>query len=64
MPYISVFLNYSSGFKSLYFSRDLRESEKTKYLENVKSHCNYRLVLPERNLVTKEDCEQVEGFKV
>lgn len=34
------------------------------YLKNVKSHCNYRLVLPERNLVTKEDCEQVEGFKV
>lgn len=27
------------------------------YLKNVKSHCNYRLVLPERNLVTKEDCE-------
>lgn len=43
---------------------DLRPADThSKYLRDVKSHFNYRLVKPEKNLTTKEDCEAVEGFK-
>ena len=54
----------STRFISLYLHRDLRaDSEKTTYLKKVKSHYNYRLIPPEKNLVTKEDCEEVNGFE-
>lgn len=43
---------------------DLRPVEAhSKYLRDVKSHYNYRLVKPEKNLTTKEECKAVEGFK-
>ena len=43
---------------------DLRPGEAhSKYLRDVKSHYNYTLVKPEKNLTTKEDYEAVEGFK-
>ena len=53
----------SSRFISLYLHRDLRaDRDKTTYLKKVKSHYNYRLIAPEKNLVTKQDCEEVNGF--
>ena len=36
---------------------DLR-TEKTSYLKAIKTSLNYRLVKPEKNLVTREDCLQ------
>ena len=35
--------------------RDLR-TEKTSYLKSIKTSYNYRLVQPEKNLVSREDC--------
>ena len=53
----------SSRFISLYLHRDLRaDSDETTYLKKVKSHYNYRLIAPEKNLATKQDCEEVNGF--
>ena len=53
----------STRFISLHLHRDLRaDSDKTTYLKKVKSHYNYRLIAPEKNLVTKQDCEEVNGF--
>ena len=44
---------------------DLRPADAhAKYLQEVKSHYNYRLVKPQKNLTSKEDCEAVHGFKV
>ena len=51
----------SSRFISLYLPRDLEDSGKTKYLKREKSL--YRPVAPDKNLVTKEDCEKVASFK-
>ena len=53
----------STRFISLYLHRDLRaDNEKSTYLKKVKSHYNYRLIAPEKNLVTKQDCQEVTGF--
>ena len=53
----------SSRFISLYLHRDLRaDSDETTFLKKVKSHYNYRLIAPEKNLATKQDCEEVNGF--
>lgn len=43
---------------------DLRPSDThAKYLREVKSHYNYRLVKPQKNLACKEQCEAVNGFQ-
>ena len=43
---------------------DLRPSDThAKYLREVKSHYNYRLVKPQKNLTCKERCEAVNGFQ-
>ena len=53
----------SSRFVSLDLHRNLRaDRDKTTYLKKVKSHYNYRLIAPEKNLVTKQDCQEVNGF--
>ena len=61
-------MKYSIGVKSFYFPfylhRNLRaDQDKTTYLKRVKSHYNYRLIAPERNLATKQDCQEVTGFE-
>lgn len=65
--FILIFSNaglVSTRFISLYLHRDLRaDSEKSQYLKKVKSHFNYRLIAPEKNLVTKQDCQEVTGFE-
>ena len=56
-------LNFSIFFVYLLSHSDLRPADgHAKYLEEVKSHYNYRLVKPQKNLTCKEDCEAVQGF--
>ena len=49
----------------IFFYRDLRRPEKsqrTKSLREIPTCYNYRLVPPKKNLVTMEDCKEVDGF--
>ena len=58
-------LNFSDFFVYLLSHSDLRPADAhAKYLRDVKSHYNYRLVKPQKNLTTKEDYEAVDGFKL
>lgn len=36
-------------------------NDKTSYLKNIKTSYNYRLIGPEKNLVTREDCVESDG---
>ena len=47
-------------FNSHRTSRD--QGDKCQYLRSIKSHYNRKLVKPEKNLITKADCKEVEGF--
>ena len=58
-------LNFSGFFVYLLSYSDLRPADAhAKYLREVKSHYNCRLVKPQNILTSKEDCEAVHGFKV
>ena len=57
-------LNFSVFLVYLLSHSDLRPSDThAKYLREVKSHYNYRLVKPQKNLTCKEQCEAVNGFQ-
>lgn len=58
-------MKYTTGVKSFHFPlspQRLADGDKMTYLKKVKSHYNYRLIAPEKNLATKQDCEEVNGF--
>ena len=57
---------YRIGVNSFYFplSPQRLASWQSTYLKKVKSHYNYCLIAPEKNLVTKQDCQEVTGFRV
>ena len=43
-----------------YCHRSDPRTEKTSYLKAIKTSFNYRLVQPEKNLVSREDCMQCD----
>lgn len=54
-------MNLKSVYGWCLFMIDVRYE--IKRLREVKSHYNYRLVKPQKNLTCKEQCEAVNGFQ-